>query len=230
MGSNDLVLAVDNSLDFLNIALGGSAGIVEERHMRVESHSSEVLPLEVESLLDRHRFTAGDISLIAVTLGPGSFTGVRVALAFCKGLSEGLSIPLVGVPTPDVLAHPFAFMEGYYLCPIIDAKKGEVFFTLFHVTGGVINRLEGYQNARPDDLARRLPSPCLCFGTGLPLCRPQLTHLPGVTLLDEGFRRITGEALIFKGLTQAAERSSEGLRPIYGRRSEAEIRFNVTIP
>ena len=140
--SDRLFLGLDNSMGFLNLVLGTEDGLIEERHSQEERHSSEVLPVRVSRLLEDHGAAVGDLSALIVTLGPGSFTGVRVALAFCKGLVAGLAIPLFGIPTPDVLALPFDFMEGYYLCPLIDAKKGEVFFALYRVLNGAVHTRE----------------------------------------------------------------------------------------
>ena len=128
MASSELVLAIDNSLDFLNLALAMDGRIVEERHARPVRPSSEILPLKVEALLDDHGYSLSDLSLLAVSLGPGSFTGIRVALAFAKGVRSALGLPLAGVPTLDLLAWPITGITSLYVCPIIDAKKGEVFF------------------------------------------------------------------------------------------------------
>ncbi len=228
--SDRIFLGLDNSMDFLNIALGTEDRLVEERHMRMERHSSEVLPVRVAQLLADHGCAVRDLSALIVTLGPGSFTGVRVALAFCKGLAAGLNIPFFGIPTPDVLALPFAFMEGHYLCPLIDAKKGEVFFALYRVTNGAVVRVDGIHALKPDKVAESIPAPCLCFGTGVGMSKPALGGIAGVRVIEGEFQRVSGEALLRAGIAaQALGRRSE-TKPIYGRRSEAEIRFNVNIP
>jgi len=230
MSDNGLVLALDNSLDFLTLVLGRDGRLVDERRMKAESHSSEVVAVKVSQLLQDHGVSPGDLSSLVVTLGPGSFTGVRVGLAFCKGLSEGLGIPLFGVPTPDALAAPFAFMEGNYLYPLIDAKKGEVFYGTYEATQGRVRRRDTIRSARPHDLVAEIRSPCLCFGNGLALCRELLGGIPGVRMLEGLFQQILGEALLACGLEKSAEGSREVPTPVYGRRSEAEIRFRVEVP
>jgi len=187
--SGRLILALDNSLDFLNLALAEEGRLIEERHARHDRHPSEVLPVTVRELLADHGCVAKDLSLLFVTLGPGSFTGIRVGLAFCKGLAEGLHIPLVGVPTPDALAAPFAFLEGLYLCPLIDAKKGEVFFGLYRVSEGAVIRIGDFQSCKPEDVASRMAAPCLCFGTGAKLCRHELAAVEGLRVVEDGFQR-----------------------------------------
>jgi tRNA threonylcarbamoyladenosine biosynthesis protein TsaB len=187
-----LLLGLDNSMDFLNLALAEGGRLVEERHTRMEHHSSGVLPVRVASLLEDHGYTVGDLSGIVITLGPGSFTGVRVALAFCKGLSEGLGIPLSGVPTPDVLASPFAFLEeGHHLCPLIDAKKGEAFFAVYRVENGRVVRTGDIRAAKPREIRSYVPAPCLCFGTGVRLCADALAGIDGLRLIAGRFERVS---------------------------------------
>lgn len=227
--SDRLLLGLDNSLDFLNLALGKEDRLIEERHMRTERHSSEVLPVHVSQLLADHGYTVKDLSALFVTLGPGSFTGVRVALAFCKGLAEGLAVPLLGIPTHDVLALPFAFMEGFHLCPLIDAKKGEVFFAVYRVTAGAVIPVNGVRAVTPGALRDAIPTPCLCFGTGVGLCKGALEGVEGVRLIEGAFERLSGEALLRAGIARAAGGQEVEVRPIYGRRSEAEIKFNLDV-
>ena len=224
-----LVLALDNSLDFLNVALGEDGRLIEERHTRTDRLSSEVLPLRVGGLLGDHGYSVTDVSLLVVTLGPGSFTGVRVGLAFSKGLARGLAIPLVGVPTLDALASPLASLEEGYLCPLIDAKKGEVFLALYRASGGALARITGFQALKPPELESVMPSPCLCFGSGVKLCSRVLLGIEGVRFIEDGFQRVSGEGLLKLGLSLYDQGSLSQTSPIYGRRSEAEIRFGVNV-
>ncbi len=152
-----------------------------------------------------------------------------MALAFCKGLSIGLEVPLVGVPTPDALASPFIFMEDRHLCPLIDAKKGEVFFALYRVLDGEMRRVGEIRSLKPEDLVTRIPLPCLCFGTGVPLCRRLFEGIVGLRMIEDGFQQVSGEALLKEGLARLKEERPRETRPVYGRRSEAEIKFKVEV-
>jgi tRNA threonylcarbamoyladenosine biosynthesis protein TsaB len=228
MSNSGLVLALDNSLDFLNLALGRDGRLIEERRMQAESRLSELFPVRISRLLKDHQCAPKDLSALVVTLGPGSFTGVRVALAFCKGLSEGLKIPLIGVATPDVLVAPFAFMETHYLCPLIDAKKGEVFFGLYQASAGQITQVGDIRASRPEDLLPQIELPCLFFGTGVDMCRAALGGVEGLRLID-GFRQVSGEILLRCGFARFEAGCREEASPIYGRRSEAEIRFGIDV-
>jgi tRNA threonylcarbamoyladenosine biosynthesis protein TsaB len=226
---NRLVLGIDNSMDFLSIVLSFEDRFVEERHVWNKRAPSEIVAVEVLNMLTNNGYAIDNVGLIAVTLGPGSFTGIRVALAFCKGLQAGGNIPLVGVPTLDALASPFSFMEGYYLCPVIDAKKSEVFACLYQVSEGQILRIDDYRTLKPADLVGMIRTPCLCFGTGAGVCAPFLSDINDVRVVKDGFSRISGDALVKEGLKRASEAGTGTPQPIYCRKSEAEIKFNINI-
>jgi len=224
-----LVLGIDNSIDFLNIALSLETTLIEERSVKSTLPPSQVIPGHVEQMLSGHGYTMGDLSLVVVTLGPGSFTGMRVAVAFAEGLSTGLGVPLVGVPTLDVLAAPFSFMEGHYILPLIDAKKGEVFRALYEVKSGTLNRLTDYSAIKPKTVRDAAKTPCLVFGTGVRLCEEFLSGIEGITILRGSFAAVSGGTLIKEALKRSSSSQTGELQPIYGRRSEAEIKFNVTV-
>jgi tRNA threonylcarbamoyladenosine biosynthesis protein TsaB len=227
--SSRLVLAIDNSIDFLNIALSLGSVLMEERRIKSTLPPSQVIAGHVGEVLSGHGYTVKDLSALAVTLGPGSFTGMRVALAFAKGLAAGLGIPLIGVSTLDVLASPFSFMDDCYVLPIIDAKKGEVFTALYRASAGKLERMTGYKAIKPKDIGTVLKTPCVSFGTGVGLCEDVLSGLGGVTLVKDAFSRVSGEYLAKEALRRGDDPESRDVTPIYGRRSEAEIKFNVTV-
>ena len=186
--------------------------------------------MKVRQLVADHGHEINDVGALVVTLGPGSFTGIRVALAFAKGLASGLGADLVGVSTLDVLAYPFRYLEGGYVCPLIDAKKGEVFLALYRIWQGRFERCTAYQSVRPAAVADIVREPCVCFGSGLRLCEETLASVKGITLIRDDFQRLRGEALLRLGMEARAAGVKRDIVPIYGRKSEAEMKFNVTIP
>lgn len=229
MAASELLLCIDNSIDFLNLSLAKDGRLIEERHSHPDRPSSEVLPLKVAALLEDHGFSLSDLSALGVSLGPGSFTGIRVALSFAKGISSALGLPLVGVPTLDLLAWPFRGITSGYVCPIIDAKKGEVFFMQYSSKNGTLNPTDDCQAIKPDELAERLLRPSIVFGTGVRLCEPFLVPLDGVTIIRGLHQRVTGESLIRLTLERQCMGATGNIKPIYGRKSEAEIKFRVTV-
>jgi len=101
-------LAIDTATEQAGVALhDGTAVAAEAQWISRRRHSAE-LAAAVQAILDQHGLRAADLAGIAVAIGPGSYTGLRVGLALAKGMALGLGIPLVGVPTLDVLAAPWS--------------------------------------------------------------------------------------------------------------------------
>jgi tRNA A37 threonylcarbamoyladenosine modification protein TsaB len=128
-----------------------------------------------------------------------------------------------------VLAAPFSFMEGHYILPLIDAKKGEVFHALYRVSGASMHRLTGYGAIKPKDITDEIKTPCLIFGTGAGLCEEFLSGVEGVTVIKDAFAAVSAAGLIREALKHSGPLPPKEMQPIYGRRSEAEIKFNVTV-
>jgi len=224
-----LVVAIDNSIGPLTIAVAEGGRLLAERNIADSRSPSEIIASAVGGTLADCRRTINDVEALFVTIGPGSFTGIRVSLAFCKGLTAALQIPVIGVPTLDVLAQPLSHLEGYYLCPLIDARKGEVFLALYYVSKGELTRLTDYRAVKPETVPEVIKTPCLCFGTGAALCEGVLTATKDVKIEKDAYSHVSAEALIKTGLLIMARSPRSNAEPIYGRRSEAEIRFNVML-
>jgi tRNA threonylcarbamoyladenosine biosynthesis protein TsaB len=224
-----LIAAVDNSLDFLNLAVADDEKILAERSIKGLETPSEIIATALSGALADADQSITDIKAIFVTLGPGSFTGIRVALAFCKGIASAINIPLIGVPTLDVLAQPLSHMDGYFLCPIIDAKKSEVFLSLYYASKEELKRLIDYRAVKPEMIHEIIRKPCICFGTGITACEPFLNGMEGVKIEKDIYRSITAVALIKTGIDIMNDSAKYDTKLIYGRKSEAEIKFNVTV-
>ena len=134
------ILAIDSS------AKAASAAIVEDGKILGEvflncglTHSVTVMP-SVEWLLDMTGLKVSDIDRIAITEGPGSFTGLRIGMAAVKGLAWACDIPCVGVSTLETIAHGAATNDGI-ICAVMDARANQVYNALFESKGGKITRL-----------------------------------------------------------------------------------------
>jgi tRNA threonylcarbamoyladenosine biosynthesis protein TsaB len=136
------VLAIDTSSSVGSVALvlGGAtpwdAQVVAEATARVSNaHGESLLPL-VDAVLKSARTTLSEIDLLAVGIGPGSFTGTRVGVATAKGLALGASRPLRGVNAFEALAVDVGAPAGAEVAVAIDARKGEVYLALVSMSAG----------------------------------------------------------------------------------------------
>jgi tRNA threonylcarbamoyladenosine biosynthesis protein TsaB len=136
------VLAIDTATDRGTVAVlsfdEGKGTVLAEASASVDARHGETLLPHVEDVVSRAGGGPRSIELVAVGIGPGSFTGVRVGLATAKGLALGLSIPLIGVSTLDVVA---AGVEAEEVVVVLSAKKDEVFAARFVRHGGQVRRV-----------------------------------------------------------------------------------------
>lgn len=126
-----LVLAIDTATKIGSVALyDDKIGIIGEINLYVKVNHSNVIMNAVDSLFKLSGLTIKDVDRIAVTIGPGSFTGIRIGTAIAKGLAYSLKKPIVGVNELDVLATMGEERDGI-IVPLIDARKERVYFSKY---------------------------------------------------------------------------------------------------
>ena len=188
------------------------------------THSRTLLPM-AEGLVKGLDKTMRDIGLVAVSHGPGSFTGLRIGLAEAKGLCWALDIPAVGVSTLEAMAWGGPVLDGQMLCCCMDARRGQVYNALFTVEGGVPVRLTEDRAISIAELESELiarQEPWILLGDGAQLCyntldRGQVTVFTAPEPLRLQNARGVGLAALGKTPVSAHE-----LLPVYLRLSQAE--------
>ncbi len=161
-----LILALDTATEQGSLALVAEDRVLGE--YALESHDRYLTRLMpgVAELLGQTGKNLTDLTAVAVSLGPGNFTGLRIGLATAKTLAWSLKCPLVPVPTMEVLAAQFPF-HPHPIGVVMDAKRGEVFWGLFACPEDQPQVLEGPLRLAAVDLPPRLPRPLLLTGPGL---------------------------------------------------------------
>jgi len=160
-----MYLCLDTSGSYLNIAVCRGGEVLAGLSREVVSGHSEILTNELGTLLKSHDMKLSDIGLLAAATGPGSFTGLRVGIAFVKGLAAGLKLPTISLNTLDVMACAQESKEGY-LSPMIDAKKKEIYTALYKMKDGRPERESEYLSIAPEKWLAMLPEDALLFGSG----------------------------------------------------------------
>jgi len=125
-----LSLAIDSSGDICSLALGKGPELICEHHFHHKMSLLRRINVEIEHVLSASGFGVRDIEGIAVSLGPGSFTGLRIGVTTAKSLAYTLGCPIVGVPTLDALASGAGPWNGP-VCPMIHARSGEVYWAIY---------------------------------------------------------------------------------------------------
>ena len=215
------VLAVETSTLAGGAAILDGDRVVGQYLLDVSVTHSERLMVAIDRLLGDAGWTVRDLEGLAVAAGPGSFTGLRIGLSTVKGLAFALSIPVAAVPTLDAMAAtlPFAALP---VCPVLDARKNEVYASLYRWDGRAMQREWDYLAVAPDELARRLGEPVILLGDAAPsihaahACLAPPTHqAPSPACVG-----VLGHARLGAGRTVAPA----DLVPIYLRPSEAELK------
>ena len=239
------VLGIDTATAVASVALVEDGRLVlEAAHpnggqevevgKRVErpNHAVAILPL-VDGLLKRAGKSIDELSALAVSIGPGSFTGLRIGLSTVKGLAYGWSVPVIGVATLDAVAERVSSWEGL-VCPFLDARRKEVYAAIFRREAGLLERLSEDVVDSPGNVLDRIRSfgpstPCLFIGDGTSaygeLIKDALGGRASLTS-GEGFPS-TASAVARLG-EQRLERSEFDtvgpLVPLYLRPSQAELK------
>lgn len=146
------VLGIDSSTLVAGVAVVDEEKVIMEGFLQTKKmHSERLLPL-LDTWLRQAELDLEELDGIAVTIGPGSFTGLRIGIATAKGLAQGTGKSLVGIPTLDALALNLAGAAGF-ICPILDARKNEVYTAIYcSPAPDLVYRLTDHQAVSPDTL------------------------------------------------------------------------------
>ena len=171
-----LILALDTATEKGSLALVAGDQVLMEYSL--ESHNAYLTCLMpgVAAILKNTGKEVADLGAVAVSTGPGNFTGLRIGLATAKTLAWSLKCPLVPVPTLEVLAAQFPF-HPHPVGVVMDAKRGEVFWGLFRCPEDRPQVLEGPLRLPVGELPARLHQPLLLTGPGLEVHREALRQL-----------------------------------------------------
>lgn len=222
------ILALESSAVAASVAVSEGGALIAQSYQRSGlTHSRTLMPM-CRDLLENCGLTLGEMDVVAVAAGPGSFTGLRIGVATAKGLAWPGDKPCAGVSTLEAMAWPLAHLEGD-LCAVMDARRHQVYNARFQAEGGQLLRLCPDRAISIDELAAELLSrekTQILVGDGAELCYNELTKrgLP-VRLAPPhlrwqsawGVARAAEELARTGGLVTAAE-----LAPVYHRLSQAE--------
>ncbi len=134
------ILSLDTSAKTATAALVSDGEIIAEYSIFTSTHSTTLLPM-IESVFDLAGISAKDVDLYSVSVGPGSFTGIRIGVSTVKGLAFAYNTPCVGVSALEAMAENFGGIDGI-IVPVIDARRDMVYTAIFRsATDGAVERL-----------------------------------------------------------------------------------------
>ena len=223
-----LVMGIETSTIQGGVALLSERGLLSEYLLNVKATHTERLLPSIDRILRDGGITLSQVEGIAVATGPGSFTGLRIGLSTAKGLAASTGRPLVGVSTLEAMAWTLPFC-AYLVCPILDARKGEIYCSLFRHEGDRLIRVMDEAALSPDVLISRIREQTVFIGDGLAvygdLLKDRLNALALFPPLSQrGGRPAAVAELGLRRLLNGERDEISGLAPRYLRPSEAELR------
>ena len=224
------VLGIESATPVASVAVTGEEGILAERMVRNgRTHSVNLLPM-IKAVIAEAEITRDDLSGIAVSAGPGSFTGLRIGMSIAKTLAQIWGLPIVGVSTLEGLAHALLGHKDL-VCPILNARKNEVYTAVYDYSGSTESLLLPHRAAKAWELIEILAPwrrPVTFLGDGVPIFREQLWAGLGDLAAFAPFTHTHPRGAAIAELGRSALAKGRGvdpleLQPEYIRFSEAEV-------
>lgn len=226
------ILALDTSGLVVSAAVTEEGCLIAETFLHYrKTHSQTLLPL-IASMLGGIEADVSDMDMLAVAVGPGSFTGLRIGVCTAKGLAMPADIRIAPVPTLDALAYNCALYDGL-TCPIMDARRDQVYTALYRTgRGNIIKKLSDDAALPVDTLCKSLMEygePVLFTGDGVDVYMEKLREILGERALASppALRMQRASSVAFVGMEMGRDAlvGHAALAPRYLRKSQAEQRY-----
>jgi tRNA threonylcarbamoyladenosine biosynthesis protein TsaB len=163
-----LILGIETATPQVSVAIGGHEGVIGLVEIaRGRRHAESLVPA-IEFLCRQTGLDLEEMGVVAVDVGPGLFTGMRVGLAAGKALAQALRVPMIGLSSLDLLAFPHRRSDRVVV-PVVDARKGEVFYAMYRQVPGGLQQVVAPRAASVDELVGDLlarSQEALCVGDG----------------------------------------------------------------
>lgn len=225
-----LILGIETATEQVGVAIGGHEGVIATFEVTRGRRHAETLTPAIEFVCRQADIELAEIGCIAVDVGPGLFTGMRVGLAAGKALAQALRIPMIGISSLDLLAFPCRHTDRVVV-PVIDARKGEVFWSMYRQVPGGVQQVVPATVGPIDELVADLlarSQEVLCIGDGAERYRDEIlegyrceiappVHPPVGALVQLAHSRALREEWV---------RPNE-IEPIYLRAPDAQINWSV---
>ena len=223
------ILGIETSTMTGSVAIITEDRLIAEYTLNTKTTHTERLMSAIDHIVRSASLRIHDIDGIAVGLGPGSFTGLRIGVTTAKSLAYSIQKPIVVIPSLDALASQYLFTD-LLICPILDARKREVYTALYRNTGALVARVSAYSVIAPEHILREIEEPALFLGDGVFPYRQDIeTTLGQYAHFADAAHLLPRGSLIAK---LGCDRLMAGecddcfaLTPLYIRKSDAEIHW-----
>ncbi len=220
------VIGIETSGSVGSVAVCNDDTIVGKKTFGKKLNHGKEIVSSLKGIFDEIKWEPNDADLIAVSIGPGSYTGLRIGITCAKTLAYGLGRPVIDVPTLDVLAENVKNdVENF--CPVIDAKRKKVYACIYAGNDTEKKRITDFLIISPEELVSILPESVLLFGDGVVPYKDIFAQKKVIIMNGKlGIADAVNVAKLgLKRYEQGKRCEINLLAPLYLRRSEAEERL-----
>ena len=225
-----LILGIETATVQAGCAIGGHEGVLASAHSAKGKRHAENLTPAIAFICQQAQIELSEIGLVAVDIGPGLFTGLRVGVATAKAVAFALRVPMIGVSSLDLLAFPVRFTPRLIVAAI-DARRNELYYALYRQVPGGVQRISEPTVGSADDLASELlalSEEVLLVGDGAHRYREAFDGLTKVEIVDQGNSFPSAASLVQLAHARALRedfQQIDSIQPMYLRRPDAEINW-----
>ena len=227
-----LILGIETATEQVGVAVGGHEGVIATFEVVRGRRHAEILTPAIEFLLRQADIELAEISVVAVDVGPGLFTGMRVGLAAAKAIAQALRIPMIGISSLDLLAFPCRHTDRVVV-PVIDARKSEVFYSMYRQVPGGLQQVSEPTVGPVEELVADLlarSQDVLCVGDGALRYRDEI--LDGFRCEIGGDAHPSAAPLVQLAHARALREEWVNpweVEPIYLRAPDAQINWSTRV-
>jgi len=227
-----LILGIESATARVGCAIGGHEGVLASAHSSRGRRHAEALAPQIEFIAEQAGVSLRDLGAVAVDVGPGLYTGLRVGVTTALSIATTLRVPMIGVSSLDLLAFPVALTDRKIVA-VVDARRAEVFHASYRPVPGGVQRISEPAVARPGDLVAAIEAdgePVLVVGDGAIAHGDVFGGADGVEMADDSFAHPSAGSLVAlahaRALREEFVRPDE-IEPLYLRRPDAEAKWDA---
>lgn len=227
-----LILGIETATEQVSVAIGGHEGVLGLFEVTRGRRHAETLVPAIEFLCRQADIEIEEFGAIAVDVGPGLFTGMRVGIAAARSMAQALRIPMIGISSLDLLAFPLRLSDRV-IASVIDARRGEIFYAFYRQVPAGIQRVSEPRVGRVDDLVADLldrGQDVVCVGDGALRYRAEITDGLRVEFAEQYLGHPSAAPLVQLAHAKAMREDwvhHSLLAPMYLRRPDAQINWET---
>lgn len=227
-----LILGIETATQQVSVAIGGHEGVLGMFEVCRGRRHAETLTPAIEFVCRQADIEIAEFGAIAVDVGPGLFTGMRVGLAAAKAIAQALRVPMIGITSLDLLAFPLRYSDRT-IAAVIDARKGEVFYAFYRPVPNGVQRVTEPRVGRIDDLVGDIMARgenVLCVGDGALRYRDDIDTGQRCSFAEQFLSHPSAAPLVQLAHAKALREdwvNPRDIQPLYLRAPDAQINWST---